>query len=138
MSRLIVLDTNALIRLFKGTSREVERALMSCSRLVIPLASYGEILEGLEQGVGGKAERSLLEELLATPNTEVHHPTEATAQYYARIFNQLRKQGTPIPTNDIWIAAETMALGGTLYSYDRHFHQIPILDWVDCNENEES
>jgi len=136
MTRLVVLDTNALIRLFKGTGREIERALMSCSRLVIPLVSYGEFLDGIERGIGGAAERRLLEDLLATPDTEVHHPTEDTARFYAKILNQLRRQGTPIPTNDIWIAAETMALGGTLYSYNRHFHQVPILNWVDCNEGE--
>ena len=133
MNEVIVLDTNALIRLFKGTARDLERALTGCARLVIPLVVYGEFLAGLEHGVGA-AEWSLLGELVAMPNTVIHRPSEKTAQYYAKILNHLRKQGTPIPTNDIWIAAETLEQGGTLYSYDRHFGKIPLLDWVFCSE----
>jgi len=37
-----------------------------------------------------------------------------------------------IPTNDIWIAAEAMAIGGVLYSSDRHFGSIALLDWRYC------
>lgn len=134
MNEVVVLDTNALIRLFKGTARDLERALMGCARLVVPLAVCGEFLTGLEHGVGTAAERALFDELVAMPNTAIHRPSGKTAQYYAKILNQLRKQGTPIPTNDIWIAAETMELGGTLYSYDRQFGAIPLLDWVLCSE----
>lgn len=134
MNEVIVLDTNALIRLFKGTARDLERALMGCVRLVVPLAVYGEFQTGLEHGAGAVAERALFDELVAMPNTSIHRPSEKTAQYYAKIVNQLRKQGTPIPTNDVWIAAETMEQGGTLYSYDRHFGEIPLLDWVLCGE----
>lgn len=134
MSETVILDTNAIIRLFKGTGREVERALSRCSRLVIPLAVYGEFLAGLAHDVGASSERTLMAELLSTPRTDVHRPTEKTAQFYAKILNQLRKQGRPIPTNDIWIAAEAMEVGGTLYSYDRHFGEIPLLDWVACDD----
>lgn len=133
MNSLAILDTNAIIRLFKGYGREIEQALMGCSRLTIPLTVYGELLSGLEHGASSAEERKLIDELIDMPNTSVHHPTEKTARYYAKILNQLRKQGTPIPTNDIWIAAEAMELGGTLYSYDQHFAKIPLLNWVDCN-----
>jgi len=129
----LVLDTNALIRLFKGIGPEIERALMGAVQLVIPLAVYGEFLSGLAAVGRSSRERALFDELVATPNTSVHRPTEKTAQYYARILNQLRKQGTPVPTNDIWIAAETMELDGTLYTYDRHFEQIPLLSCVLCD-----
>lgn len=133
MNGTVLLDTNGLIRLFKGTSREISRALMGSSRLVIPLAVAAEFLSGLEaQGVATKKEGELYRELLATPNTEVHRPTEVTARFYAKIYNELRRRGTPIPTNDIWIAAETMEVGGTLYSCDRHFESVPLLNWVYC------
>lgn len=134
MNRTLVLDTNALIRLFKGTSREIEKALMGCSKLVIPLAVYGEFLVGVSKGKTARAELDLFQSLISTPNTEVHRPTETTAQFFAKIVNQLQKQGTPIPTNDIWIAAETMEIGGTLYSYDRHFSEVPLLNLVLCED----
>ena len=54
-----------------------------------------------------------------------------TAVEYSRVYNQLKAQGTPIPINDIWIAAEVFETGGQLYSCDGHFAKIPMLDWID-------
>ena len=128
----LVLDTNALISLFKDADSPVRHHLMKAGRLVIPLISYGEFMVGVENQQNAlKPELKMLEELLQTPNTEVHLPTRETARIYARIYNQLRKQGTPIPTGDIWIAAETMEAKGTLYSADGHFEHVPLLDWID-------
>ena len=130
---VVILDTSAIIRLFKGTSREIGRAVMNSRNLIIPLAAYAEILAGIERGGRtAQRERELIEELLAEPGAMVHKPDEATGRYYARIFNQLRKEGRMIPTNDIWIAAETMASGGILYSSDRHFEAVALLDWRYC------
>ena len=72
-----------------------------------------------------------LEQLLSLPNVEVHLMTLRTAVEYSRIYNQLKAQGTPIPINDIWIAAEVFETGGQLYSCDGHFAKIPMLDWID-------
>jgi len=47
-----------------------------------------------------------------------------TSDRYSRIALQLKQQGTPIPTNDIWIAAQTMELGAELITTDRHFEKI--------------
>ena len=47
-----------------------------------------------------------------------------TADRYARIATQLKRQGTPIPTNDIWIAAQTFEHGAELITMDRHFEKI--------------
>ena len=44
-----------------------------------------------------------------------------TSDRYSRIAVKLRQQGTPIPTNDIWIAAHTMETGAELISFDEHF-----------------
>ena len=134
MNPTAILDTSAVIHLFKGTSREVCRAVMNSSRLVIPLATYAELLAGIvRRGEAANKERALLEDLLATPGTSVHHPDEETGRFYAKIFDALRKQGTMIPTNDIWIAAEVMSARGILYSSDRHFETIPFLDWRYCD-----
>ena len=50
--------------------------------------------------------------------------TTVTAEFYSLIINQLRQKGTPIPTNDIWIAAITMEHGATLATDDSHFSRI--------------
>ncbi len=54
-------------------------------------------------------------------------PDEQTTHHYAQIFNQLRKQGTPIPASDIWIAAVTIQHNLTLCTSDAHFLHIPQL-----------
>ena len=52
---------------------------------------------------------------------------EQTTHHYSAVFRQLRQQGTPIPTNDMWIAALTLQHGLMLYSRDRHFDHLPQL-----------
>jgi tRNA(fMet)-specific endonuclease VapC len=47
-----------------------------------------------------------------------------TSDRYSRIATQLKQQGTPIPTNDIWIAAQSMEHGAELISSDQHFEKI--------------
>ena len=49
---------------------------------------------------------------------------EVTADRYSRIAEQLKRQGTPLPSNDIWIAAQTMEQGAELVTMDRHFEKI--------------
>ena len=133
MNRPVVLDTNALLRLFRGESEDVKRAVMGASRIVIPLAVFGEFKAGVEGDVKRRSlEAALLQDFLSVPNTSVHRPSERTAEYYAKIFACLKKAGTPIPTNDIWIAAETMEIGGRLCSGDGRFANVPMLTWTCC------
>ncbi len=54
-------------------------------------------------------------------------PTRETSEYYARLFAQLRKAGTPIPTNDLWIASLAVQHELTLLSRDDHFDKLPQL-----------
>ena len=51
--------------------------------------------------------------------------TEETAERYAVILNSLWQAGTPIPTNDIWIAASSMELGLELLTTDEHYQKVP-------------
>lgn len=55
---------------------------------------------------------------------------EKSPDRYARIWNRLRTQGTPIPSNDVWIAAQASELGVELWSFDKHFEQIEGLVWT--------
>jgi tRNA(fMet)-specific endonuclease VapC len=58
-------------------------------------------------------------------NVRLLLPTRETADGYARLFAQLRAAGTPIPTNDIWIAAQVVEEGLSLITRDKHFGSIP-------------
>ncbi|RJR32557.1 MAG: type II toxin-antitoxin system VapC family toxin [Desulfobacteraceae bacterium] len=47
-----------------------------------------------------------------------------TSDRYSRIASYLKQHGTPIPTNDIWIAAQAMEHGAELITLARHFEYI--------------
>lgn len=51
-----------------------------------------------------------------------------TGEFYARIFSFLKSAGTPIPTNDMWIAACVVESEATLLSFDGHFTNVPLID----------
>lgn len=70
---------------------------------------------------------ALLQRLLAKPTVAILLPTRETAEQYARLFVQLKRAGTPIPDNDLWIAALTLENDLVLITRDRHFNQIPQL-----------
>lgn len=42
----------------------------------------------------------------------------------AQIYDSLRQAGTPIPTNDIWIAATAMQFGLRLVTTDTHYEHV--------------
>ncbi|MGB8297405.1 MAG: hypothetical protein WCG85_18415 [Polyangia bacterium] len=52
---------------------------------------------------------------------------DQTTHQYASLYRQLRRQGTPIPTNDIWSAALVLQHGLTLHARDRHFDHLAQL-----------
>ena len=53
-----------------------------------------------------------------------------TADRYSRIMSSLRAKGTPIPTNDVWIAGHAMETGADLVSADSHFERVDQVVWV--------
>ena len=61
---------------------------------------------------------------LNSPRVVVHTVDVETAEFYALILNNLKKAGTPIPTNDIWIAAVAFQHGYKLFTKDKHFNAV--------------
>ena len=59
-----------------------------------------------------------------TPGTSVRNADEGVAERYGHLVKQLREQGTPIPTNDIWIAATALESGARLLTCDSHFTHV--------------
>jgi tRNA(fMet)-specific endonuclease VapC len=54
-------------------------------------------------------------------------PSRETAEHYARLFVQLKRAGTPVPDNDLWIAALALEHDLLLITRDKHFERIPQL-----------
>ena len=119
-------DTNRLTDLLRGDARLAEH-LGACDEVWIPLVVLGEMKAGLHGGTQRHRNEILLSQFLAKATVSVLLPGRETAEYYAKIFVQLKRAGTPLPDNDLWIAALVLQHDLTLITRDRHFERIPQL-----------
>jgi predicted nucleic acid-binding protein len=119
----LCLDTSAYSRFKVGDGAAVQH-LDGASWVGMPTVVVGELEAGFR--LGGRAEANLdeLEQFLAQPVVELLHVDRDVASLFAQIVVQLRARGTPIPTNDIWIAACAARSGAPLLTYDRHFRAV--------------
>jgi tRNA(fMet)-specific endonuclease VapC len=122
----VALDTNRLTDLFQGDTALAER-LGGCEEVWIPLVVLAEIKAGFYGGTRGQRNEILLQELLANETVDVLLPGRETAEHYARLFVQLKRAGTPVPDNDLWIAALALEHDLLLITRDQHFERIPQL-----------
>lgn len=119
----VCLDTNAYSRLMKGHAPLTE-LLESADEVLIPATVLGELHAGFEMGSRRDENRRQLDEFLALPGVETIAVTPDIAERYGLLVSHLARQGTPIPTNDIWIAASTLESGARLVTYDPHFYHV--------------
>lgn len=122
----IALDTKRLTDLFRGDAQLAER-LGTCEQVWIPYVVLGEIKAGFLGGTQQPRNEALLSRLLAKATVGVLLPSDATVEHYARVFVQLKRAGTPIPDNDLWIAALVIEHNLLLITRDKHFDRIPQL-----------
>ena len=101
----------------------VERISGSDSVLISPVM-LGELMYGFRKGAKFEQNMRMLRRFLEHEAVEVAQLGEVTADRYSRIVLQLKKDGTPIPVNDVWIAAQAMEHGADLLTSDRHFEKI--------------
>lgn len=93
----------------------------SAQWLGIPSIVLGELHAGFQAGPHGQRNDAELQRFLAHPVVEELPVDHNVARVFADIVQALRTKGTPIPTNDVWIAATSADAGATLLAYDRHF-----------------
>lgn len=123
----LLIDTNVLISLFRG-DENIAAEIGAYDRILVPTVVIGEFKAGINAAVkAGKAQQRQLDEFLDSAAVSVIPVSEDVSDAYARIFRVLKANGTPIPQNDIWIAACAVETGATLYSKDAHFSLIPLL-----------
>lgn len=121
--RPLAIDTNAYTA-FKRGDANILGALREAERILISVTVLGELLAGFAAGKREALNREELSRFLASPRVHLAPATTATADLYATVFVALRRKGTPIPSNDLWIAASTLEHGAALLSFDAHFAHI--------------
>lgn len=123
----LVLDTSAYSHFRSGDDRVLD--LIAAAEIVfLPTIVLGELEAGFALGRRELENRTLLAEFLAEPFVSVLQVTPTVARHYGRLVASLRRAGTPIPINDIWIAATTLDCGGYLLTFDGDFESVSALD----------
>lgn len=119
----LVLDTCAYSGLMRGDPR-FSKAVRAAESLVLPATVLGELLYGFRLGSRNRENREQLDSFLSSSFVSFKPVNQVVCERYALIMQQLRAKGRPIPSNDVWIAAHTLALGAELLSSDQHFSGI--------------
>ncbi|MEX2445124.1 MAG: type II toxin-antitoxin system VapC family toxin [Alkalispirochaeta sp.] len=122
----IAIDTNRYRDFVDGGSEAVA-VFRTSPRILVPFVVVGELRAGFAVGSRGVENERVLEQFLHRPRVEILLPTMDTTRHYAILYRQLRLAGTPIPTNDLWIAALVVEHDVMLYSRDAHFDALPQL-----------
>lgn len=118
--KTIALDTCEYAAFKRGDRDAVDR-IGRADRIIVPLPVLAELRAGFRGGEREARNLDELERFFSSPRVEVPPMTEQTAILYAELFGTLKGKGTPIPINDVWIAAVALEQGAILYSRDAHF-----------------
>ena len=123
----LVMDTNALIR-FLERGEDGADLFARYDRLVISATVDGEFRVGCDLTTrNGRARARLLDDLLQDDSVVFAPIDEKVSAKYADLFRFLKKRGTKIPLNDVWIASVALSLDAPLCTFDAHFSRIPLL-----------
>lgn len=119
----VLIDTNIYIEAMFGNP-EIVQKLQKVDIIGLSAISIGELLAGFKIRKKPSEQIYQFEEFLDSPRVELYSVTYSTADFYSEIYLKLRKAGTPIPTNDIWIAATALEHGFRIFTLDKYFQTI--------------
>ena len=120
----VFVDTSAYSAFLRGHP-EVESVLQRAEEIYLSPIVLGELRSGFRRGRRAARNEEVLDEFLDTPRVEILPVLDGTAVRYAEILSYLRSAGTPLPTNDVWIAASAMEHGLQVLTTDKHFLAAP-------------
>lgn len=119
------LDTSAYSQFKRGHEPVVE-LIDRAEWIGVPAIVLGELWMGFGLGSRAKRNERELRAFLGNPVVEVLPVDAEVARLFGAIASGLRRRGTPLPTNDIWIAATSARAEATLLTYDQHFRRVEI------------
>lgn len=125
----LALDTNRYTDLCRGDAFAVN-TVEHADEVWLPVIVLGELRAGFAVRNQGPRNEAVLRRFLLKSGVRVLYADEQTTHHYAAVNRQLRKQGTPIPTKDMWIAALVLQHSLVLFARDAHFDSLPQLPRV--------
>ena len=121
--RPILIDSSAYIKFMRGDA-DAKLVLDAAASPAMNTIILGELLSGAAASARVQQNRNDLARFLASSAVNIYPIDPDTAEQYAKLFAQLRAAGTPLPTNDIWIAATALQHGLAVFTFDAHFSSI--------------
>jgi tRNA(fMet)-specific endonuclease VapC len=121
--RRIILDTNAYTQLLSGNGQILE-IVASAETVFMSIFVIGELHAGFYGGSKEKDNRETLNRFLSKPSVKILNATSDTAEIFGFVKNNLKKAGSPIPINDVWIAAHGIETGSIVITFDDHFSKV--------------
>ncbi|HTV47508.1 MAG TPA: type II toxin-antitoxin system VapC family toxin [Phycisphaerae bacterium] len=122
----LLLDTNRYTDFVRGEPSVVE-SIRAATKIFIPFIALAELRAGFACGTRARENEAVLTRVLQRTTVSALYADGETTHHYAAVYLQLRRQGTPVPTNDIWIAALAIQHELVLFSRDPHFGHVPQL-----------
>ena len=134
----VLLDTNAYTRLLRG-DKDVLEALGRADTVFISVFVLGELYAGFKGGDRESENRAQLDDFLRRPTVRILAASQETSDIFGSIKHRLKKAGTPIPINDVWIAAHATESGSHLVTFDSQFTSVAgLLIWRTPVSDEEA
>lgn len=119
MSRLC-LDTSAYSQFKRGHAPAVE-AMTAAAEVLVPVVVLGELRAGFRIGSQRSRNEAEVAAFLRQRVVRVLDVDDEASSIYADLIVELRRAGTPLPSNDVWIGALAAREGATVLTYDGHF-----------------
>ena len=121
--KTIIVDTNAYTRLLTG-GEDVLDVIGTAETVYMSIFVLGELYAGFAGGTKERENKDTLYRFLRKPSVKILNATSETAEIFGMVKQELKKAGTPLPINDVWIAAHALETGSILVTYDEHFKKI--------------
>ena len=118
----VLIDTNIYSELLRG-NQPVADLLKEPEIIAFSVISIAELLSGFKNSAREKENLEELDRFLYSPRVLVYDIDIETSEFYAKIYDELKRSGDPIPTNDLWIAALALQHGTKLFTLDKHFRK---------------
>lgn len=118
----LVLDTSAYSRL-RAQHTETADQIARAETVLLPVTVIGELEAAFRAGSRTAENRVALTDFLGEPFVFVLDVTTSVAKRYGELYADLRRKGSAVASNDIWIAAATIDSGGHLLTFDSDFER---------------
>ena len=119
----ILLDTNAYTNLMTGDTAVLD-ILSNAETVIMSVIVLGELLCGFKRGTKERQNKNRLDAFLEKPTVKILPVSNETSEFFALVKHNLKTAGTPLPINDVWIAAASLESGALLVTFDSHFEKV--------------